>query len=284
MPTRHARPMTHTADSERAADEWLTQLERIHQLERVTMSEAGGGKVAVTAYLVDPDAPATERVQRELAVPVTNPDADPDPFDEGVDVERVEEALEQWEDELQREHGAVDDLDWRVSDRPGVVVATATVPAQRASTPDTPADAATDTATDAAAGPAAAEPAPRAWVCGECRTDLPPRSGPGRRRRYCSDACRSRASRARRPPALRCELRAGGWPCDQPAAYVVREPDASHRSGWSPHGLAVAACELCAELVEEFAARQPGVVLVGRQPVADYHAARLAARQRGPVW
>lgn len=75
---------------------------------------------------------------------------------------------------------------------------------------------------------------------------------------------------------MRCELRAGGWPCDQNATYVIRETSDDHDSGWSPHGLRVAACEDCAELVEQFAVRQPGVMFVGRQAVADFREQRRA--------
>jgi hypothetical protein len=37
-----------------------------------------------------------------------------------------------------------------------------------------------------------------------------------------------------------------------------------------PHGLKVAACEDCAELVEAFAVHQPSVMFVARQPIADH--------------
>jgi hypothetical protein len=64
---------------------------------------------------------------------------------------------------------------------------------------------------------------------------------------------------------------------------MVREPDRDHPSGWSPHGLKVAACEDCAELVEAFAVRQPGVMFVERQPIADYRAEQRE-RQRLLSW
>lgn len=114
--------------------------------------------------------------------------------------------------------------------------------------------------------------------CGDCHRPLPPRTGPGRRRRYCSDACRSRAARARNPRPPNCELRAGGWTCDRPAAVMVREPDEHHPTGWAPHGLAVAACEDCAELVEAFAVRQPGVMFVDRQSIAEFLIHRAQTR------
>ena len=131
------------------------------------------------------------------------------------------------------------------------------------------------------AGPTSSVPAPRrerSRACGCCRADLPEPAGSGRPRRYCSDACRSRASRARHPTIPKCGLRAGGWPCDQPAAVVVREVDEHHRSGWAPHGLTIPACDLCADLVEQFAAQQRGVMFVGQQPVLEYLAGRADYR------
>lgn len=147
---------------------------------------------------------------------------------------------------------------------------------QAATAPTRPATSAGSTSS--VPEPRSERPQPQPRVCGSCRAELPAPAGSGRPRRYCSDTCRSRASRARHPTIPKCGLRAGGWPCDEPAVVMVREVDENHRSGWSPHGLAIPACEPCADLVEQFAVRQPSVMFVGQQPVLEYLASR-AGRQ-----
>lgn len=268
-PTTGDDTRTYTATSEQDADVWLESL--AHQEGRpvvgAELDSRTAGRIRVTARLGDvtptdepgnPDtapAPATERVERRITVP-------------GDDQDELDDALQRWSHELESEHGQVLDFDVQPGDAPGLYVAAATVPVNRRRRG--PHRSGGDvTPVDESAAPApAAEPA----RCGSCGGALPVRTGPGRRRRYCSDACRSRAARQRHPAPIRCELRAGWWPCDQPAAWMIREPDEDQPSGWSRHGLKVAACEDCAELVGAFAVRQPGVMFVARQSVADYRA------------
>lgn len=267
-PTTDADTRTYTATSERDADAWLESLARQEgrPVVGVELDSRAGGRVRVTARLgdvtltddpqdQDDASPGTERVELRITVP-------------GDDQDELDDALQRWSRELESDYGQITDFDVRPGDAPGLYVATATVPSHqcrrgphRTRGDVTPAD-------EAAASASAAEP----LRCGSCGGTLPVRSGPGRRRRYCSDACRSRAARQRHPAPIRCELRAGWWPCDQPAAWMIREPDEDQPSGWSRHGLKVAACEDCAELVESFAVLQPGVMFVDRQSVADYRA------------
>jgi hypothetical protein len=249
---------TYTATSEQDADAWLESLaqEEGRPVVGAELGSRAGGRVRVTARLGDVTptdepqdaAPAagTERVELRITVP-------------GDDQDELDAALQRWSRDLESEHGQILDVDVRLGEAPGLYVASATVPARQRRrgprrsggdvTPDQPAR------------------------CGSCGDKLPVRTGgPGRRRRYCNDACRSRAARQRHPAPIRCELRAGWWPCDQPAAWMIREPDDDQPNGWSRHGLKVAVCEDCAELVEAFAVRQPGVMFVARQSVADYRA------------
>lgn len=59
-------------------------------------------------------------------------------------------------------------------------------------------------------------------VCEQCSTPMPIRTdGPGRRRRYCSDACRQAASRARAHQHRQCQVRLGSAACRREATGRV---------------------------------------------------------------
>ena len=60
-----------------------------------------------------------------------------------------------------------------------------------------------------------------AGQCAACGDPLPRQTGPGRRRRYCSDTCRYQ-HKPRRPRPPRCQMRAGAWRCTQQAEWAGR--------------------------------------------------------------
>lgn len=105
--------------------------------------------------------------------------------------------------------------------------------------------------------------------CVACGGQLPHQTGPGRRRRYCSDTCRYR-DKKRRPRPPQCQMRAGAWRCTQQAEWGIREAEIDGAQAWVPAGFTAAMCELCADACEEFALRQDDVWHVKRQPVQEW--------------
>lgn len=134
---------------------------------------------------------------------------------------------------------------------------------------------------DQAAGVVDPAPPARALAGGRCEccgTQLPVRTGRGRRRRYCSDACRSRAARERNPKPPTCQLRVGGWPCERPAVAYLREPDPARPGKVKLWGFTAAVCGQCLPLAEAFAAANGHTTF--RQSIQD-HQAELRARLTG---
>ena len=106
-------------------------------------------------------------------------------------------------------------------------------------------------------------------ICAYCGNALPQKSGPGRKRRFCRDACRTAAARhgrRRHDDVVRCTTHFGqnrtGWGCDNPAdGNVVIKPARplpARLSGDPLHSDAheTLICDACRRLCEQLLTRQ----------------------------
>jgi hypothetical protein len=106
--------------------------------------------------------------------------------------------------------------------------------------------------------------------CERCGTELPERAGSGRRRRFCSDACRQAVSRVRRPKR-RCQLRVGATSCPRPA--IGRVHGAALPGAVVEGAVDASLCEVCAPIMISWL-----TITVGVQPAWLPYSRRFVTR------